>query len=623
MKRRPYFRIFLAGLLCLCTFSACNGENSSTDTTAGLQSSISSDQPSHTGTDHHDPASPEVPTENRPTHSTEPGEDTEPTAPHCHSFGTWETVTDSSCTTEGLLQRICDCGKTETAVIPLKNHAIRDGICQNCGAIACEGLTFTLTEDGSGYCLSGMGSCTDSSLLIPATYGGKPVTQIAPEAFLGQDTLTALSIPDSITSIGAGAFQNCHALKDISIGIGVVNIGKHAFSGTAYAADTANWVSGVLYISHCLIEADPALLPKTYTLRTDTQCIADEAFRSCDQLRSVILPDSVTAIGEKVFYGCSALETIDIPHAVTAIGQEAFYGCSSFKNLVIPDNVASIGFCAFGQCTGLEQLTIPFVGNSKNAAQNACLGYIFGDFDHSVALVPASLKAVSVTGGTAIAAGAFKNCQHLQTVSVGEGIKIIGADAFSGCIALTEISLPASLETINSSAFYCCDRLKGVYITDVAAWCNITFETNDSNPLYYGHDLYLDQLLITELTIPEGVTVIKDRAFIHCSLTGVTIADSVTQIDNYSFADCSDILQVHVGKGVTSIGRSAFSHCHRLSQITLPSAVRTIGDSAFAYCGKLKQLIFQGTLSQWDFIEKGSYWQFEAGIFDLLCTAEP
>lgn len=115
----------------------------------------------------------------------------------------------------------------------------------------------------------------------------------------------------------------------------------------------------------------------------------------------------------------------------------------------------------------------------------------------------------------------------------------IGGSAFYKCTSLTNVTIPDSVTSIGSDAFRGCSSLTSVYITDIAAWCNISFSNYDSNPLNYAGNLYLNNELVTDLIIPDGVTKIGSYAFYNCdSLTSVTIPDSVTSIGDKAFSIC-------------------------------------------------------------------------------------
>jgi len=114
------------------------------------------------------------------------------------------------------------------------------------------------------------------------------------------------------------------------------------------------------------------------------------------------------------------------------------------------------------------------------------------------------------------------------------------------------------------------------YDGDITSWCNISFGSNFANPLYFAKKLYVKNSperydFVTDLVIPDTVTVINNFAFEGCSsLTSITIPDSITSIGSYAFYDCSSLTSITIPDSVTSIGDSAFEGCSSLTSITLP-----------------------------------------------------
>ena len=377
-------------------------------------------------------------------------------------------------------------------------------------------------------------------------------------AFEWCSSLTSITIPDNVTNIGENAFYGCSRLTAVYIN------SISSWCGRSFGNSSANplTVAHDLYLNDVLILLADLIVPEGVT------SIGDYSFYGCSSLISVTIPDSVTAIGSSAFYGCSNLTSITIPDGVTSIGDSAFVGCSNLTSITVPDSVISIGDGAFAGCSSLVSLTIPFVGTDP-------FGRFFGtkSFPGGTAItqnsstyyVPSSLRSVVVSDGS-VPCYAFWGCSMLTSVTIGNGITSIGYDAFSGCSNLTSV----------------------YYTGDIAGWCGISFGSDNSNPLYYVHNLYLNDTLLTELVIPDTVTAVKAYAFSGCSgLTSVTIPDSVTSIGQSAFRNCSNLTSVTIGNGVTSIGDEAFENCSSLTSVTIPDGVMSIGRSAFYGCSGL------------------------------------
>ena len=135
--------------------------------------------------------------------------------------------------------------------------------------------------------------------------------------------------------------------------------------------------------------------------------------------------------------------------------------------------------------------------------------------------------------------------------------------AFQYCDKLTSISIPPSVTAIEGQAFYGCDGLTAVHITDLEAWCNISFSYASGNPLFKAHHLYLNGKEVKDLVIPEGVTCIGTEAFAGCSgLTSVSIPNSVEIIGDVAFEQCRNLSSITIPSSVTSIGWSPFADCN-------------------------------------------------------------
>ena len=172
---------------------------------------------------------------------------------------------------------------------------------------------------------------------------------------------------------------------------------------------------------------------------TPITTIGDYAFRNCDSLTSVTIPDSVTTIGDKAFYDCDGLTSITIGDSVTTIGYGAFEFCDSLTIVTIGDSVTMIGDKAFYDCDSLTSVTIPDSVTSIGA-------YAF--------YYCSSLTSITIGDSvTTIGDYTFYKCSSLTSITIGDSVTTIGNYAFCNCDSLTSVTIPDSVTTIGEYAF--------------------------------------------------------------------------------------------------------------------------------------------------------------------------
>ena len=309
--------------------------------------------------------------------------------------------------------------------------------------------------------------------------------------------------------------------------------------------------------------------------------------------KEIIIPSEynakpVTAIGNSAFSGCTGLTSIVIPNSVTNIGISAFYNCTGLTSITIPNSVTSIGSTAFGLCSKLQDIYITDIAAWCNISG---LYRLMKDSANNKKLYINNELATSITipdGVTNIGDYAFFDCSSLTSIVIPNSVTSIGVSAFSGCSGLTSITIPNSVTNIGISAFDGCDKLQDIYITDIAAWCHIS---GLHNLMGYGSNnknLYINNELVTSITIPNGVTAIPSSAFSGCSgLTSITIPNSVTSIGSSAFSGCTGLTNITIPDSVTSIGASAFRGCTGLTSVTIGNGVTSIDYEAFKGCSGL------------------------------------
>ena len=435
-------------------------------------------------------------------------------------------------------------------------------------------------------------------------------------------TVKELTIPAEIdgyrvTSIGDDAFCNCENLKSITIPDSVTSIGDGAFSGTSWFD---NQPDGIVYAGKVAYEYKGEMPENTSLIIKDgTKSIANQVFEDLSNLTSITIPDSVTYIGERAFHGtawldnqpdgivyagkvaytykgempentsliikdgtksiadyafdyafenCGSLTSVTIPDSVTYIGYRAFNGCTSLTSITIPDSVTSIGLWAFDGCTGLTNINV----NKNNTNYSSINGVLFNKNKTELIAYPAGKSDKNYT--------------------IPNSVTSISDYAFFDCTSLTNIAIPDSVTSIGPWAF------------DGTAW----FDNQPDGIVYAGKVAYSykgEMPENTSLTIKDGTKSIADEAFYDFknltsdfkNLTSITIPDSVTSIGNYAFDGCSGLTSVTIPYSVTSIGGSAFSGCSNLTTITIPDSVTSIGNYAFSGCSGLTSVIIPNNVT--------------------------
>ena len=287
--------------------------------------------------------------------------------------------------------------------------------------------TYSVKEGTRIICNSAFWNCRSlSEIVIPSS-----VTSIGDYAFYGCDSLSEIVIPSSVTSIGDWAFFRCSSLKYISIPKSVVCLNGNPF---------AYWNGKLECLSPYYIYEDDVLFNK------DKSKII--SFRN-QNIKSYVIPSSVTSIGDSAFYGCRSLSEIVIPSSVTSIGKGAFSYCRSLSEIFIPSSVTSIGKGAFAICDSLSEIVIPSsVTSIGKGAFSYCRSL-------SEIVIPSSV--------TSIGDSAFSYCDSLSEIVIPSSVISIGKGVFSYCGSLSEIVIPFSVTSIGDSAFYDCkfpDNLK-------------------------------------------------------------------------------------------------------------------------------------------------------------------
>ena len=468
-------------------------------------------------------------------------------------------------------------------------------------------LTFTTT--GNSITITGSNPQASGALVIPAKINYLPVTSIGTLAFSGSTGLTSVSIPSSVTSISTNAFSGCTSLTNFTVdplnasfssGGGTLfnkaktsllrcplgQIGSYTISNTVTSI-------GALAFNGC-VGLTTITIPKSLT------SITSDTFAGCSGLTSLTVDSLNTAFSspDGVLYNKAQTSLLVFPsgkmgdytisNSVTSISASAFVGCAGLTSLTIPSSVTSIGASAFSGCSGLT--SVYFLGNQPTVGTNAFAGnatatvyYIPGKtgWGTSFAGRPAAVTptntpltftftttgtTITITGSNPKASGALVIPAKINNLPVTS----IAAYAFYESSGLKTVTIPKSVTSISETAFGGCTA-------------NTGFTVDALNTAYTSVNEVLFNKAQTKLVaFPAGKT------------GSYTIPAGVASIDAGAFANCLGLTNVTVPTTVTSIGELAFLGCAGLTTVTIHGSLPTIKIGAFAGCTALTSIYFSG-----------------------------
>lgn len=521
---------------------------------------------------------------------------------------------------------------------PLAEAAAASGTCGSKG----DNLTWALDKENGVLKISGQGDMADYS------------EDSAPWAEKSS-SITSVSIQQSVTGIGSGAFCFCAALSSVTLPDGLKRIGDGAFGGceslTEIAIPTSVETIGNGAFSYCT-RLGKATLPQKLTE------LSDSLFEDCAGLTEVNIPQSVTAIGENAFKGCKALAVTSIPGGVKTIGKEAFASCSAVEELTIPAGVERIGESAF-KGTNIESVIFDGTKERWTAIGGETSGIDIEKIRHSCdkgsawlsnggehwhecswcgkvsdkaahedegdgtckvcgaklsdVLAEGTLAGLSwslARSGVLTISGSGelpelandgtsepwkKHSDIIIEVVIKSGVTGVGSGAFTGCTALKKVSISDTVKKLDLNAFSGCTALEA-------------FAVEDGNEAYASADGVLfnagKTLLIScpvgktgAYTVPETVTEIEKSAFAASGVESVSMSDAVNAVGEGAFSNCSKLKSVVLPKGLKELKKSLFSGCSALEAISIPDSVKTLGEGVFSGCAALKEVKIPGEVT--------------------------
>lgn len=384
-------------------------------------------------------------------------------------------------------------------------------------------------------------------------------------------SLSSINLPNSVKTIGARAFMECLDIASVNIPSSLTRVGESAFQGTAlesvYLSDIAAWcaVEGSEYLFGPSLYLNGELITDL-VIPTGVTRINAGAFAARSAIKSVTIPNSVTAIDEHAF--SSSVETVAFDaSALTGDDYSSYAGRmgrifgTQVKKYILGEHINRIGNNAFAKCSGLQEITMP-------------------------------------AGITGIGEEAFRECSGLTEIAIPDDVTSIGDRAFYNCSALNKVTFGTNLQECGSYAFGGCNNLKTV----VWNTKNCDF-TSEETPFYVYNNGPSNNFdirgQITSFTFGEQVAHIP--AYLCSNMTQLTtieLPSSTQSVGEEAFNKCKNVTSLKLNHGLISIANGAFGYCSGLTSIDIPATVTALGQFTFGECNNVRSVINRATTPQ-------------------------
>lgn len=464
------------------------------------------------------------------------------------------------------------------------------------------------------------------------------VTAVGDAAFADCTTVTSISIPESVESIGNYAFHNCSSLS-ITIPDNVTSVSSSAFGGTPWYNSQPE---GLLYLDNWLIGYKGDKPTGNLNIEDGTKGIAVGAFWNCSGLKAVTIPNSLLNICLGAFQKCSGLTSVTFGSGLTSIDSDAFNNCSSLTSINIPNNVTSISISAFAYCTGLKSVELhvkTIEGWFGSSVETLTIGSEVESINEKTFYGFSNIQRIYISDlskwckislnnylspqsyidedkNTIVYPGNYQlylNGEELTNLIIPEDVESIGSYIFSGCSSLTSVTIGSGVTNIGESAFYKCQNLTDVYLLpeNVPEIGGSVFPYNQNITLHVPNASYLKQPWVSFGTIVplsggefEGVdntiinfadATVKQSLLVRCDYNGdgeisMWEAAAVDNVSSFNSSQITSFNELKFFTKITTIPSKSFLNCSKLISITIPENVTSIGKCAFSGCTSLTQL---------------------------------
>lgn len=373
---------------------------------------------------------------------------------------------------------------------------------------------------------------------------GDAVESIPAGVFSGHRTLATVTLGENIKKIGSSAFGGCINLTTLYWN--AKSVRNFTSRNSPFSVSGQNSERKIIFGNKVEIIPEYAFYsgPKMSLEFSDSiASIGAGAFENCRQMTEVVLPPNVETIGERAFIGCTSLTDVTVPISLKNIGENAFYRCTAIQNVTYLGEYKDWRKISID--TGNEYLVNAYEKNNRPTN-------VLGD-DLTWSLDSNGVLTISGTGTMYDFENFAKPWENekelIKELVIEDGVTTIGSFVFDGCANLKKVTIPSSIIAVSKSAFINCTNIAQVYTENLLNWCSIAFNNARANPLSYNADFYVDNKLIEELVIPEGVTNIGYGCFYGCgSIKTATIPSTLVNNHQYWFGRCPNLTAISVSE---------------------------------------------------------------------------
>lgn len=500
---------------------------------------------------------------------------------------------------------------------------------------------FTYTSATSGITITGYAG-SSTIVKIPEQIGGVKVIAIAASAFANNTTIQSMVVPNSVESIGVGAFKGCNSLTSVSLPFvgksrtasayeavfgyvfgytttirsGAYNSKVEGYSSSSDTFSDLQYsnVSGCVWQYSCYnsygyyyydnyntrngyrLQSYFYYIPSTLTnvVITDATVIPEEAFYNCANITSVTLNNGVKTIGTNAFENCTKLESADIGTGVTAINADAFKNCSALKSITIPYGVNSMGSYVFANCSALSiNCQIEEQPSAWTSTWNSSSRPVTWGYGCERGTTVEGIKWISIDGETVRIVGYEGTATTLTipTTIDGKVVNRIAATAFEGNTTLTSIVIPDGIIYIETKAFANMTNLVSVEISSTITEIQANAFTGctkvsvlcraSAKPSGWSSSWNSsNRPVVWKYAGAKGVT--------SDGLKWASVTGDIVVIYGYSGSSASITIPTTInGKTVSGISENAFRSNTTITSVFIPTCIEYIGSGAFVGCSNL------------------------------------